>query len=88
VNGPQRYRKRPVVIEAMQINDPLTADEAAKWIRDNLGQAAARPGGIGLRTLEGIMKASYGDWIIRGVAGEFYSCKPDIFEQTYEAADG
>lgn len=42
-------------------------------------------GSLMIRTLEGDMRASYGDWIIRGVRGEFYPCKSDIFEQTYEA---
>lgn len=41
-------------------------------------------GNLMIRTLEGDMRAEYGDWIIKGVAGEFYPCKPDIFEQTYE----
>ena len=41
-------------------------------------------GNLMIRTLEGDMRAEYGDWIIRGVQGEFYPCKPDIFEQTYE----
>ena len=41
--------------------------------------------GLTIPTDEGDMNASYGDWIIKGIAGEFYPCKPDIFEQTYEA---
>jgi hypothetical protein len=41
-------------------------------------------GGIEISTLEGVMKANFGDWIIKGVNGEFYPCKPDIFEKTYE----
>ena len=45
-----------------------------------------RPFGIAITTLEGIMIASPGDWIIRGIQGEFYPCKPDIFEATYEPA--
>jgi hypothetical protein len=44
-------------------------------------------GTLGIPTLEGVMTAQPGDWIIRGVAGEIYPCKPDIFEQTYEAVD-
>lgn len=46
------------------------------------------PFGIAIETLEGVMVASPGDWIIRGVQGEFYPCKPDIFEATYEPEDG
>lgn len=45
-------------------------------------------GGIHIDTLEGVMNASDGDWVIKGVAGEFYPCKPDIFEATYERVDG
>ena len=45
------------------------------------------PFGIAIETLEGVMVASPGDWIIRGVQGEFYPCKPDIFEKTYERVD-
>ena len=41
-------------------------------------------GALLIATLEGVMKANYGDWIIRGIKGEFYSCKPEIFEATYE----
>jgi hypothetical protein len=44
-----------------------------------------RPARISIRTIEGTMDATPGDWIIKGVAGEFYPCKPDIFEATYEA---
>lgn len=44
------------------------------------------PEGISVKTLEGVMTASVGDWIIRGVQGEFYPCKPDIFDATYEEA--
>jgi hypothetical protein len=75
------YRKKPVVIEAVQ------------WTGANLSEVleftlhnAYYDHGLHIRTAEGPLHASHGDWIIRGVQGEFYPCKPDIFEATYEAA--
>jgi len=84
-----RYRKKPVVIEARQFTEGSGAELAAwsggtYFAREPLGPA--RPV-IEIPTLEGIHQAILGDWIIRGVAGEFYPCKPDIFEQTYESAE-
>lgn len=79
-----RYRKKPVVIEAMQYDGtfPLA------FLRDDeqIG-AGEQPGTLAIRTLEGVMTVQMGDWIIRGVKGELYPCKPDIFEATYEPAD-
>ena len=83
-----RFRKKPVVIDAMQFID--NGDDVVKWAK-SLGADAlcwctsATKTAIGIRTLEGEMRASSGDWIIRGVKGEFYPCKPDIFDATYEA---
>lgn len=80
-----RYRKRPVEIEARQVD---TSDydglcDLVAWC----GGTAIDYGGhvIAIDTLEGRMCADPGDWIIQGVKGEFYPCKPDIFEATYEA---
>ncbi len=81
-----RYRKRPIEIEAIQ------------WTGENFGQVEQFMGvrssfvrgdfnGLRLHTLEGVMLAMPGDWIIRGVAGELYPCKPEIFEQTYERVE-
>jgi hypothetical protein len=87
---PQKFRKKPVVIEAMQWTGSIRQhDDIAHWIMDNSElQIDAGVEGDGwhlfINTLEGRMDASPGDWIIRGVQGEFYPCKPDIFEQTYE----
>ncbi len=81
---PQQYRKKPVVIFAMQwTGDNFSKIE--KWAR---GFRAIRPDGdsIKIETLEGVMRANLGDWIIMGVKGEVYPCKPDIFEATYEPA--
>ncbi len=60
----------------------------AKMARTRFVPEHGNPNGrsvLEIETLEGVMQASVGDWIIRGVQGEFYPCKPDIFEQTYEA---
>jgi hypothetical protein len=93
-----RYRKKPVVIEAIQntggnSNEVLAfcfADE--RW-KEGIDSEYVNGPGIGytpplgtfdIPTLEGTMTAQVGDWIIRGVKGELYPCKPDIFEATYE----
>lgn len=86
----KRFRKKPVEIEAAQLTDEV-ADELAEWcggsvwVDGMLYPESIRRKHIQIPTLEGSMEASPGDWIIRGVAGEFYPCKPDIFERTYEA---
>lgn len=74
-----KFRKRPVIIEARQLSFENVA-ELAVWCG---GDVAGKT--IDIHTLEGTHKACQGDWIIRGVEGEFYPCKPHIFEQTYEA---
>ncbi len=79
------YRKKPVVIEAIQ-----WTGEDRQAVKDFVPEAGF--GFVGdeltITTLEGQMHASPGDWIIRGVKGEFYPCKPDIFEATYEPVIG
>lgn len=85
----RRYRKRPVVVEAIQYRPDIpNCAEVAAFLDDGGDHACKEPhDGIGvwpIRTLEGWVMASSGDWIIKGVAGEFYPCKPDVFEQTYE----
>lgn len=77
-----RYRKKPVVIEALQFTGS-NAKECLEfcpiaWMPTDIQPNLAIP------TLEGQMICSAGDYIIRGVKGEFYPCKPDIFKQTYE----
>ena len=74
-----KYRKKPVVIEALELKDNMST-QVAKWC----GGKLAQDGKIYVETLEGTMTASIGDFIIKGVSGEFYPCKPDIFEMTYE----
>lgn len=80
-----RYRKKPVVVEASQF---LSGSEPAPdWLSAAFtsGQAWYQGGEkpyITIKTLEGVMRADPGDWIIRGVKGELYPCKPDVFEMT------
>lgn len=84
-----KYRKKPVVIEAQQF---FWAD----WVKEDMVQGQfgvqAEPKkdrgyDFIIPTLEGNLLVSEGDWIIKGVKGEFYPCKPDIFEMTYERID-
>lgn len=81
----RKYRKKPVVIEAVQLvtDDDFTA--AGKWIGESVRyDDEVDEVCLDIDTLEGTMTAHFNDWIIKGVKGEFYSCKPDIFEATYE----
>jgi hypothetical protein len=92
-----KFRKKPVVIEAMQIDGYDSIHRIIEWVNAANHQfdqsdsqtwtIASYYGEVRIRTLEGDMTAQKGDWIIKGVKGEFYPCKPDIFEATYEAAD-
>lgn len=95
-----RYRKKPVEIEARQMPgllscNPLSdvaknkAEDLARWCNGEFvppDETVGQPY-ILIHTLEGQMKAMPDDWIIKGVQGEFYPCKPDIFAATYDAAD-
>ena len=99
---PQQFQKKPVVIEAMNAGH-TTSDyhDAYLWVERHVGSfdfygENAPPTGLSIdpsdgrmviRTLEGDMKVTPGDWIIRGVQGEFYPCKPDIFAATYEPVE-
>ncbi|HRD42181.1 MAG TPA: hypothetical protein PLN30_00445 [Ferruginibacter sp.] len=62
--------------------------ETSMFLRDATLNQVIKDQALTIPTLEGDMKASFGDWIIRGVNGEHYPCKPDIFDKTYEPADG
>ena len=87
------FRKRPVVVEARQFTERATPGvgyNLAAWCGGRFN-TDVKPSDhtdvrytISIPTLEGIMTAEVGDWIIRGVAGEFYPCRSDIFEATYE----
>lgn len=78
-----KFRKKPVVIEAVQWFKPGDHPEV---IPDPVG-GPYYDGKYGVKTLEGFMRVTPGDWIIKGVTGEFYPCKPDIFAATYEPAE-
>lgn len=87
-----KYRKKPVVVEAFR----LGIDYIPDWFMDKVttnkiilhgtssGFNSVPDTNADIQTLEGVMHANYGDYIIQGVNGEIYPCKPDIFEMTYE----
>lgn len=84
------FRKKPVVIEAIQFEGENYA-EVYTWAElldgnENQPLHWSADDGLHVQTLEGDMRADAGDWIIRGVKGELYPCKPDIFAETYEPA--
>ena len=80
------YRKKPVEIEAMKVAKPWTTLRAfapeATFVTEANGRSVAF---VTVKTLEGTMRAELGDYLIRGVEGELYPCKPSIFEATYDA---
>lgn len=80
-----KYRKKPVVIDAMQFTEE-DKTRVFNWVGGNRFADFDKDGNPTLRigTLEGDMTATLGDWVIKGIKGEFYPCKPDIFEATYE----
>ena len=92
------FRKRPVTVEARPWDSPDAAYGLIEWAGEDVlsydESISGPPGPVGedwgyfeVKTLEGEHVASPFDWLIRGVAGEFYFCKPDVFEATYEPAD-
>lgn len=85
-----KYRKKPVIIEAIQIGTNL--EEVRNFVGDKgeiyVEDCATPIFYVNIHTLEGTMTASRGDFIIRGVEGELYPCKEDIFYKTYELIGG
>lgn len=88
-----KFRKKPVVIDAVQFkgfdeeSGQVILSERPEWLTSQFGERIlffGQPDTLTVKTLEGEHIASKGDWIIKGVKGEFYPCKPDIFEMTYE----
>lgn len=83
----KKYRKKPIVIDAVQITEDTFAaphpnkDHVVGIVYDPVLKEAR------IRTLEGVMTGNLGDWIICGIKGEFYPCKSDIFEATYEPVE-
>jgi hypothetical protein len=88
-----KYRKQPVVIEAIQFNGLGDYLKIVEWSKKSDNTLSAeelfqfRTPIMLVNTLEGTMAANIGDYIIKGVNGEFYPCKPDIFEKTYEVVE-
>lgn len=86
-----KWRKKPVVIDAFQWTGGPDQKEDPEWICDAMRAGKVRFNSISqmmeIDTLEGTHNATMGDFIIRGVKGEIYPCKPDIFAMTYEPAD-
>lgn len=87
-----KYRKKPVIVEAYHWTGEWNS--VPNWIiqyKSPIEMRHVQPdfvtGNLMIPTLEGDHLASFGDWIIQGVKGEIYPCKPDIFEQTYEAVE-
>ena len=85
-----KFRKKPVVIDAIQFVGGIhSVNEIQNWAFESGVKIIwhFNHNRLSIPTLEGIMSASAGDWIIRGIRGEYYPCKPDIFEETYEMVD-
>lgn len=84
-----KYRKKPVIIEAHKLTVD-NIDFIENWCKGSIKGIALpiEKRCIDIQTLEGEMRAEIGDYIIRGVKDEFYPCKPDIFEMTYEKVNG
>lgn len=88
-----KYRKKPIIIEAFQLNERGLVGEDWFWdavsnniiITHDFGKFHEAPAWCEIKTLEGTMKAVTGDYILQGVNGEIYPCKAEIFEKTYEA---
>ncbi len=91
-----KFRKKPVVIEAYQFTRAnFCRDKEPIWLKQAIqngeitlwSQYAGEVVEGEIKTLEGVMKVSENDWIIKGINGEFYPCKPDIFEKTYDLVE-
>ena len=86
-----KYRKKPVVIDAVQWKPTDNGRQEGGWpiefARAKMWMVSVVDLSLLIPTLEGEMRASPGDWIIKGVKGEFYPCKPDIFAATYEEVE-
>lgn len=82
-----KYRKKPVEIIAFQYLGQPRDQWPEPWASEPVIEIDQTRPGLKIYTLEGVMRADVDDWIIKGVQGEFYPCKPKIFEQTYELVD-
>lgn len=89
-----KFRKRVVIVEAVQVEQRMLWPE---WFHDavsdnkvithGLGKFSSGPVFVEIKTLEGTMRGDVGDWIIQGIKGELYPCKPDIFAELYEGVE-
>lgn len=87
-----KFRKRPLIVEAIQFNGDDSLSRMENHWKEAFNSVADYGYSEGLEnffieTMEGNMCALLGDWIIKGIHGEFYTCKPDIFEKTYERVE-
>ena len=85
-----KYCKKPIVIEAFLWTADINQTEDPEWIVQSIKEGRVSfpsPLVLQIHTLEGTMQANVGDYIIKGVKGELYPCKPDIFETTYEKVE-
>ena len=80
-----KFRKKPVEIEAVQFTGDVW--EIVNFTGQGVMKVSSYGGKLVIPTLEGDMTVSLNDWVIKGVQGEFYPCKPDIFEESYERVD-
>lgn len=90
----KKYVKKPIVVEAMQLKFENFVPEIVDWIGESKNYPECKvlgidpaDGKVKIKTLEGVMICEINDWIIKGIKGEFYPCKPDVFEATYEVYD-
>ena len=83
----KKYKTKPIIKEAIKYNaNSLScANEIYQWSNKTIKRHSLH--GLFIQTLEGRMRVNHGDYIIKGLSGEFYPCKPEIFEKTYEAVD-
>jgi hypothetical protein len=90
MNKPEKFTKEPVTIEALQFTDEESAEAIVEWVGPEIAELVKDVRGntfaINIRTLEGTMIAAPEWWIIKGIQGEFYPCKPDIFADSYSKA--
>lgn len=84
-----KFRKRPIIVEAVRfLGDDRNVKECMQFCPPLLNETYRANNTLTIPTLEGKMICSKGDWIIKGVNGEFYPCKPDVFDKTYEPYTG
>lgn len=81
------YRKLPIEIEAFQIHMGMKISDTPEWFQQAIAGGIVNREAMTVSTLEGILDIGDGDYVIKGVQGELYPCKPDIFSKTYEPAD-